>query len=110
MYALFFNGYIYYHPPTKLREGNVFSRVCVCVCVFSEGEWDQGPDPATSKAPQSPLQGFAPLGHVQTCSTWTPLPPDIVKLIHYETRTVGERALGILLKCLVVSYMAFYLP
>ena len=27
----------YYHPPTKLREGNVFSRVCLSTGVEEEG-------------------------------------------------------------------------
>ena len=80
IYALCFNGHIYYHPPTKLREGNVFSRVCVCV--FSEREGNQAPDPAPSKAPQSPHTGLCPS---RTCSNLFSLdpppssPPDIVK-------------------------------
>ena len=27
---------LFYHPPTKLRKGNVFSRV-MCVCLFTKG-------------------------------------------------------------------------
>ena len=43
----------------------MFSVVCLPVCVF-RGGGDQGPDPAPCKVPP-PVQGFAPLGHVQTC-------------------------------------------
>ena len=52
----------FYHPPTKLRNGNVFSHVCRSVC--SHGipcdhyPWCIGPHHP---------------GHVQTCSTWTSL-------------------------------------
>ena len=33
--------------------------------------------------------------------TGTPLPPDSLKCVHDEARTVGKRAIGILLQCLL---------
>ena len=30
--------FIYYRPPTKLLEGNFFSRVCLSTCLFTRGD------------------------------------------------------------------------
>ena len=68
---------VYYRPPTKLQEGNVFSRICLSVCPM------RFPHVTTT------IQGTTPLTpsphrdssrHVQTCSlgphhTVTPPPP-----------------------------------
>ena len=59
MYTL--TGYLSpccYRPPMKLREGNVFSRICLSVILFTVGiTYD-----ALDLDP-----GRAPIGHVQTC-------------------------------------------
>ena len=49
-------------PPAKLRDENVFSRVCV-ILLKGVGGLYRGPIPCTGPQPQS-------IGHVQTYSTW----------------------------------------
>ena len=68
-----------YRPPTKLREGNVFSRVCLSVCLSVQEVPVQGPN----------------LSHL-----------GIFELVHYEAQTFGKRAVGIRLKCLLVTTAA----
>ena len=56
---------------------------------------------------QGPLWLFPPLGHVQTCSTWTSLcmdPTRIPRHIHHEVHTVGKQAVLIPLECLSYYY------
>ena len=58
------------------------------------------PRPRGASPPNSPA-----LGHFQTFSAWTLLykdPPYMFKLVHYEARTVGKRAVCILLECFLV--------
>ena len=74
---LFWFSHIYYGPPMKLWEGNVFSRVCHSVG-GEEGLLCTGPQPPPpiqrpSPAPTPLCTGYKPPGHVQTCSTWTSL-------------------------------------
>ena len=83
----------FYSPLTKWWRW--FSVMCVCLlfCLSTGGP------------------------HVNTTWTWsnmftwdpppfgphcTALPPDTFKLVHYETRTVSKRAVGIGVKCLLV--------
>ena len=40
--------------------------------------------------------------------TGTPPSPNIFKLVHYEARTVGKRAVDIRLKCLLVLILERY--
>ena len=102
-----------YRQPTKLREGNVFSRVCHSV--------NRGGGPHVSithdalnltiRNPQSPHTGTPPhmnmfklvqLGPHSILSSPLPPPPDMFKLIHYGARTAGKRAVGILFECFLV--------
>ena len=86
-----------------MREGNVFSPVCLFTKVVAV----QGPVPNMFKLVQLGLHCTA--GHVQTCSTRTP--PDMFELVHYyEAWTVGKRAVGIRLKCLIVETTIEHLP
>ena len=110
-----FNCYDAYHlRPTKLREGNVFSRVCP--------QWEsilvrleQHPRPQPTWGPyhtgtpcpfQAPPHGEP--SPPQTCSNLFNLDLTVqgsegVKIVHYvNTRTVGKRAVGMGLKCLLV--------
>ena len=114
----------FYRPQTKLGEDNVFSRVCMSVCLFIGGEWVgrgfivQGPAlPLSSQDPKStprtvphpPAQGPNPRP-VQTCSTWispfrapAPPPPNMLKLVHYEACTLDKWAVGILLDAFLLN-------
>ena len=65
-----------YRPPTKLREGYVFSPVCLYVCL---GGTCTGP---RSQAPPT---------------------PDMFDVVQYETRTVGKRAVGIRLNAFLLQ-------
>ena len=86
----------FYHPPTKLRVGNLFSPVSVCQSIYSEGVLVEGTSPSPLSV-QDPLNMFklvqlAPYytgpntktcwgchltppppqpGHIQTCSLWS---------------------------------------
>ena len=87
----------YYHPPTKLREGDVFSRVSVCPqagWVISHHAGPQPPSPGcTGPWPQFPF--------VQSTSPG----PDMLNLLYYEARMVGKQTFGILmLSCLQCLY------
>ena len=82
----------FYHLPTKLHEGNVFSHVCLSFCHSVH---------RGSHVTHGPAQGPLCPGPLPPC-TWTP--PDIFKLVHYETRMVGQRAIRILLECFLVTH------
>ena len=83
-----------YRLPTKLREGNVFSHVCLSFCSQVAG----------SPHPSSPVQGFslAPPRHLQLRPHYTRIPIPPFKFVPYKAQTVGKRAVNTLLKCLLV--------
>ena len=101
---------IYNYLPTKLRECNVLSQVCLSTrgIPCHHYPWYIEPRPTGTpplyRAPAlPPVQGFP--RHVQTSSRWTSLcrnPLDIFKLVHYEARMVGKRVVGVLLECFLV--------
>ena len=93
-----------YQLPMKLRDGIFYS------CVSSqEGITVQGPSPAPMyKAIAPPVQSHGPdprSVQVPGLSLPTGLQPplDMFKLIHFEGQTVGDQAVGILLKYLLVD-------
>ena len=65
-----------YRPPTKLREVNVFSHVCLLVS-------------------HSVLRGIPVRAPAWCPLLYTPPPPDMFKLAHYGAQTVDKRAVGI---------------
>ena len=73
----------------SLREGNVFTRICLSVteCVCSQ--WGNH---AIGHHPQAPLPHWDPPRHVQTCSL-TP---------------VGNRAVGLRLKGLLIVNVTYH--
>ena len=75
----------HYLLPSKLRESNVFSHVCLSFFCPHGGGVPTAQDP--SRFLHRPLDKF--------------------KLVHYEARTVGKRAVGILLECFLV-YLFVY--
>ena len=120
-----------YHPPMKLREGNVFSRVCL----FMGGlRWPSPMMHWTSLYNPPPIHGpGSNLYKVPTASVRTPASPwtgphpchwnmvaitgDVFKHVHFripllpnadiwwlvaEAHTVGERVARILLECILV--------
>ena len=98
-----------YRSPIKLREDNVFSRVCQSVC-SKRGvpcdyyPWCIGP-PYTSTPPQTCSNLFnldlTVQGHPPSHPVQGPLPP--------SSSTVGKRMVRILLKCfLVISISGQY--
>ena len=121
-------------PPTKLREGNVFSGVNLSVSLFTGGPTIQGAVPSirarltrTSVYSPPPPDMFrlVPLGpycldqpdpspgHIQTCTnldlpvqgTHAPTPPpEMFKLVHYKAHTVGKQTVGILLEYFLVVF------
>ena len=118
---------IYYHLPTKLRENNVFIRVCVCL--FTEGMVSDmtiihdSLDPTIQALP--PNTGNAPPGpqtwelttqrhpdmfkRVHFGPQYTAPPyPDIITLIHYETCTVSKQAVCVLLEYFLVLITCLY--
>ena len=113
-------------------EGNVLSRVCLCVCLSTGG-------PCTGPRPSLPCTGPCPLPftrsyllctgtlphvYVQTCPTWislgTPVPFPLyrvlpllyrvrpTKFVHYVACTVSMRAVGIRLERLIVSIIFYH--
>ena len=90
---------VFYRPPTKLWEGNVFSRVCESVQGRKEGEF-------LYRAPAMPppvsfVQGPAPPKHVQTCSKLdiivygiTPIPKTCSNLSTTKHRLLGSGRLA----------------
>ena len=95
-----------YQPPTKLCEGNVFSRVCQSVHkgrhvtithdVIGQSE---GPPPALTSSLYRHPMAPSPFRN----------PPTMFKLVHYAVRTVGKQAVYIRPKCLLVLH-PFYFP
>ena len=85
----------YYHPPTKLREGDVFSRVSVCPqagWVVSHHAGPQPPSPrCTGPWPQFPF--------VQSTSPG----PDMLNLLYYEARMVGKQTFGMLWNAFLIT-------
>ena len=108
-----------YRPPTKLRKGNVFSRVCLSttrgggfyVPITRDA---YRPPPLTGPVPGPSVYKGSQTRHlVHGPSTSSPKqePPDIFKLFHYEAHTVGKRVVGILLECfLVCNHRLAFLP
>ena len=106
---LFFYLYfaeVFYRSPTKLREGNIFSRVCLSV--HSRGSLYRTSAPAPSCTgpwlPQNRALAFLSPDMFKLgphCSGLRPL-PNTFKLVHYDIQTIRERAVGIRLKCLLV--------
>ena len=73
---------LHYRPPTKLRKGNVFSRICLSFCPWGVScdhyLWCIGSH-CTGTSPDPPLRHGTSLSrdplscpprHVQTCSLW----------------------------------------
>ena len=93
----------FYRLPTKLRDGYVFSRVCLSVILFTGrgipcDHYPQFIGPHhTVTPPNTHTPDIAPHG------TGTPPPPDMFKLVHYAARTVGKRTVGILQECFLVT-------
>ena len=69
----------------------MFSVVCVCLSVSLFTGWGRGP---CTGAPAPIYLSWSP-GYVQVCSTWTSQFSDMFRLVHYETATVRERAVGV---------------
>ena len=91
----------YYGPPTKLREGNIFSCVCPSVILFTGGLLYRSLSPSLYRVLASSVQGpdlhprppgyhrtgtpHTTLGYVQACLLWS-------KQVNMEARTVGQLA------------------
>ena len=99
---------IYYRPTTKLREGNVFTGVCLLFC--SGGCHVTITHDALHLTVQShPVPEPAPLPPLVIWDMTTPPPPDMGPptnqswhLVATEARTVRNRAVRILLECFLV--------
>ena len=89
-----------YHPPTKLREGNVFSRVCLSFCPQGVGpmwplpmmQWTSlySPNCSSPTLCTWDLTGQGPSHTVQTCSLQDPPQPHLCwHLVAIEAHTVG---------------------
>ena len=96
----------YYHPPTKLREGHVFGNVQDSVrgrtvTLSPSLHVGQTLAPFSGLSRQGPLPDMFKLVQIESCCTSPPT--DSYKYVHYETRTVRKRAIGIRLKCLLVT-------
>ena len=94
-------GKTFYHPPTKLREGNIFSRVCLSFC--PQGSPHTGPRPwPWPPAITTPYRDFPwPCPPPPLQYTVTPH-PDIFEVVYYVACTLGKQALDIRLKYLLV--------
>ena len=94
-----------YQPPTKLCEGNVFSRVCqsvhrgrhVTITHDVIGQSEGPPQALTSSLYRHPMAP-SPFRN----------PPTMFKLVHYAVRTVGKQAVYIRPKCLLVLHPFFF--
>ena len=77
--------FFYYCPPTKLREGNVFSGVCVCVCADKGCMYRALVHLLYRVSTLAPLYWPLPWGPVplQPHCTVTPI-PDMFKFVHDE--------------------------
>ena len=78
--------------PMKLQKGNVFSRVCLPVCL--QKSYYTGTKPCLD------MFKYVKLG---PRSTEPPPLPDMFKFVYYEAGSVGERVVDIRLKSLLVS-------
>ena len=88
----------------KLLEGNVLSSVSKSV-ILLRGRAVHGPDsPIQSPGPLL-HRAPAPPRHVQNLDSTVqgPPAPNMFKLVYCEAWTVGKRAVGIRLKCLLVQ-------
>ena len=85
----------------RQQKGNVFRRVCLSVYLFtvrSHYTWSHPPPFTVQGSPN--LVKLILLGcH---CIIEPPPPPYIFKRAHFTPRTVGKRAVGILLECFLV--------
>ena len=109
-----FSSHFHYRPPTKLWEGNVFTR---CLSFFS-GEVSKlwGGYPRGSGYVNQRVRGWViqrGRGRVLTprhgtCRGWVPTPSCYWYLVAATiTRTVGKRAVRILLVCFLVHLFFF---
>ena len=105
-----------YHPPTKLRKGNVFSHICVCL-----GRGDSHvtvTHDTLDLAAQRPLPPLD-MGPYCTCPPcyWHLMAGDLFQLVHLRTpahqswhliateaQTVGREVVCILLECFLVCF------
>ena len=97
----------FYLPPTMLWEGNFFSRVYHSV----QGSWPcaifvQDPPPVPGHTSLYTGLCLNLFNLDLTVQGPTPSPKDTSKLVHYEAQTVSKRAVGILLKYLLVLHSA----
>ena len=113
--------YVYYHPPTKLWEGNVVSLVCLSVCPhvtthvwIGSSLFTWGQPPLYLPWLHRPVKIFSLEDLPWPRFPWTclnfltcpqapvPAPPDLFKLFHYVAHTsIGKRAVSPRLKDLV---------
>ena len=85
----------YYHPPTKLREGSVFTGFCL---------WYQVPSGGMS-GPQVPSVGVGMSRGEWVCPGWVVThPPCYRHLVGATIHTVDKRAVRILLECFPVIF------
>ena len=103
---------LYRAPPPQIPE----PQACLCTApsplkatapVLPLYSPPQRPQPQSSlcTGPHTPVQDPAPSRHpppTRTCSTWLNLDLAIQVLDHYEAWTVGKRAAGIRLKCILI--------
>ena len=113
-----FEAVHYYHPTTKLLDGNDLNCLCLSFCLWVPVQGPGQPLCTTSRpsVPLSLCTWSQPLRHVQTCSTWTSMykdPPDqtcsnlfildltMFKFVTSQYTIYGKWAVGIRLKCLL---------
>ena len=109
---------VYYRLLTKLLEGNVFSPVCLSVCLF-RGKGSLYRAWALNHPAKGPSLHPFFTGCSHTLSEWSPslnpsllnldltvqlLPLDMFKLVHYAAQTVHKWVVKFRLKCF------FYCP
>ena len=101
-------------PPTKFREGSVFSRVCHSVHKGCHGTITHDTLDLTKQEPTPPPPPLPPalaLAPHPTCSDLFNLDlpvegllfPDMFKVVHYESYTPGKRTVGSLRECFIFS-------
>ena len=87
-------GFLYFYlPPTKLREGNIFSRICHSV---QGGRVipAQGPSPTASMC-----RALVLIPHSEQDAAHKTF-----IFVHCDALNVGKRAVGIQLKCFLVAH------
>ena len=119
-----FHANLYYHPQTKLREGDVLTGVCPSVIPSIPGRRgvplpmmnsDMGPTifsanvfcseknkitvrtPDTRPIPLTPDMGFTPRSPSPGYHTW-----NLLLVVATKICTVGERVVSFLLECILV--------